>query len=326
MTWTAARSWCAPGGVPGRGTNVPVTPANPQVIALAREPAASHNARIPPTVSDLRRLLTDNLPLLHQVVRRVARAHRLRDHEVEELLSAVQLKLVENDYEALRRFEGRSTLATYLRSIVTRHLLDERAALWGKWRPSVYARRLGATAMQLELLMTRDGLGFREAVQTLRSTRSVVESDEHLHRISLGFPARAPRRFVDVAVLQHVSVDDAVDRRVDAERQAALAQRTGAALKAALDALAPQDQLLLKMHFEYNLPLSKIARTLQVEQRPLYRRKDQALALLGRELARQGVRREDIVQILGADLDFTAQDLSAATDDLAGKPARRPSK
>jgi RNA polymerase sigma factor (sigma-70 family) len=261
------------------------------------------------------------------VVRRVARAHRLRDHEVEELLSAVQLKLVENDYDALRRFEGRSSLGTYLRSIVTRHLLDERAALWGKWRPSVYAKRLGATVMQLELLMTRDGLGFRDAVQVLRSTRVVVESDEDLHRISRGFPARAPRRFVDVAVLQHVPVDDAVDRRVDAERQAALALRTGAALQAALHALAPQDQLLLKMHFEYNLPLSKIARTLQVEQRPLYRRKDQALALLGRELARQGVRREDIVQILGADLDFTAAaNFSAATDDLARKPARRPSK
>jgi len=251
----------------------------------------------------------------------VARNHRLRDHEVEELLSAVQLKLVENDYEALRRFEGRSSLATYLRSIVTRHLLDERTALWGKWRPSVYAKRLGATAMQLEMLMTRDGLGFGEAVQVLRSTRVVVESDEGLYRLSLGFPARAPRRFVDVSVLHHVAVDDAADRRIDAERQAALAMRTGVALKAALDALAPQDRLLLKMHFEYNLPLSKIAQVLQVEQKPLYRRKDQALALLGRELARQGLRREDIVQILGAELDLTP-----ATDDLARKPARRPSK
>jgi RNA polymerase sigma factor (sigma-70 family) len=237
------------------------------------------------------------------------------------LLGAVQLKLVENDYEALGRFEGRSSLATYLRSIVTRHLLDERAALWGKWRPSVYAKRLGATAMQLELLMTRDGLVFREAVQVLRSTRVVVESDEDLHRISLGFPARAPRRFVDVAVLHHVAVEDAVDRRIDGERQAALAMRTGAALTAAVDALAPQDRLLLKMHFEHNLPLSKIARMLQVEQKPLYRRRDQALAVLGRELTRQGVKREDIVQILGAELDLTP-----STVDLARKPARRPSQ
>jgi RNA polymerase sigma factor (sigma-70 family) len=288
---------------------------------LRLRPAGSHNARISPPPADLGRFLTDNLPLLRQVVRRVARNHRLRDHEVEELLGAVQLKLVENDYEVLRRFEGRSSLATYLGSIVTRHLLDERIALWGKWRPSVYARRLGATAMHLEMLMTRDGLAFGEAVQVLRSTRVVLESDDDLYRLSLGFRARAPRRFVDVAVLHHVAVDDAVDRHIDGERQAALAVRTGAVLKAALDALAPQDRLLLKMHFEYNLPFSKIARVLGVDQKPLYRRKDQALALLGEALAQQGLKREDIVQIRGADLDLTP-----ATDDLAGKPGSRPSK
>jgi RNA polymerase sigma factor (sigma-70 family) len=283
--------------------------------------AALHNARISATPSNPRRFLTENLPLLQQVVRRVAHHHRLRDHEVEELLGAVQLKLVENDYEALRRFEGRSSLATYLRSIVTRHLLDERTALWGKWRPSVYAKRQGETAMHLEMLMTRDGLGFGEAVQVLRSHRAVVESDQELYRLSLGFPARAPRRFVDVAVLQHVPVDPAVDERIDGERRAALAMRTGAALKAALEELNPQDRLLLKMHFEYNLPLSKIAKVLQVEQKPLYRRKDQALALLGRELARQGLRREDIVDILGE-----PHDLTSGTDDLPRKAAGRPSK
>jgi RNA polymerase sigma factor (sigma-70 family) len=251
----------------------------------------------------------------------VAHHHRLRDYEVEELLGAIQLKLVENDYEALRRFEGRSTLATYLRSIVTRHLLDERTARWGRWRPSVYARRLGATAMHLEMLMTRDGLGFAEAVQVLRSNRVVVESESELYRLSLGFPARAPRRFVDVAVLQRMPVDDAVDKHLDGERQAALALRTGAALNAALEALDPPDRLLLRMHFEHNLPLSKIARLLQMDQKALYRRKDQLLVLLGRELARQGLRREDIVGILGEDLDLRVE-----PDERTRKTATRPSK
>jgi RNA polymerase sigma factor (sigma-70 family) len=233
----------------------------------------------------------------------VARRHRLRDHEVEELLGAVQLKLVDNDYQAIRRFEGRSSLATYLRSIVTRHLLDERTALWGKWRPSVYAKHHGTTALQLEMLMARDGLRFAEAVQALRSTRVVLESEEELYRLSLGCPFRTPRRFVDVAVLQHVAIVDEVDSRIDGERLAALAMRTEAALKAALDTLEPQDRLLLKMHFEHDLPLSKIAQVLKVEQKPLYRRKDQALALLGQELARHGLSREHIVEILGEDGD-----------------------
>ena len=64
-------------------------------------------------------------------MRRVARRHRLPDHEADDLRSAVHLKFIENDYEVLRRFEGRSTLATYLTSIVTRQLLDNRNAEWG---------------------------------------------------------------------------------------------------------------------------------------------------------------------------------------------------
>ena len=288
--------------------------------ALAPRPGAPHNARISAT-SDPRRFLTENLPLLQHVVRRVAHSHRLRGHEVEELLGAVQLKLIENDYDALRRFEGRSSLATYFRSIVTRHLLDERTARWGKWRPSVYARRLGAIAMQLEMLMTRDRLGFDEAVRVLRCNYQVMEPERELYRLSLGFPARAPRRFVEATVLNQVAVHDTGHGQLDDGRRAALAARTAGALKAALAALAPQDRLLLKMHFVHNQPLSKIAQVLQVEPKPLYRRKDQVLALLGRELARQGLQREDIVDILGEDLDVTI-----GVDDAMGKAVERPSK
>jgi RNA polymerase sigma factor for flagellar operon FliA len=308
------------GGSAGRD-DIPVNSSESASHALAPRPPASHNARISSTPDDVRRFLTENLPLLQQVVRRVAHRHRLRGPEVEELLGAVQLKLIENDYEAIRRFEGRSSLATYFRSIVTRHLIDERTARWGKWRPSLFARRRGAMAMQLEMLMTRDRLPFDEAVQVLRSNHHVVESEEELYRLSLGFPARAPRRFVDAAVLDRLAVHDATQGHLDDDRRAVLAARTGAALQAALAALDSQDRLLLKMHFVHNLPLSKIAQVLQVEPKPLYRRKDQVLALLGRELARQGLQREDIMEVLGEDLDLTI-----GADDAMGKAEERPSK
>jgi len=48
------------------------------------------------------------------VVRTIARRHRLPADEADELGSSVRLKLVENDYEVLRKFEGRSQLRTYL--------------------------------------------------------------------------------------------------------------------------------------------------------------------------------------------------------------------
>ena len=43
-------------------------------------------------------------------------------------------------------------------AVIQRLFLDARIAKWGKWRPSVSARRLGGVAVLLERLLTRDGL------------------------------------------------------------------------------------------------------------------------------------------------------------------------
>ena len=262
-----------------------------------------YHSRISATQEDFARLLTDNLALLDQVVRRAAHRHRVPDDEVEELAGAVQLKLIDNDYEALRRFEGRASLATYLAAIVTRHILDDRNARWGKWRPSVYAKRRGRVAMQLEMLMTRDGLSFDEAVARLRATLRVPETDRELYDISRGFPARVPRRFVPADTLEHVAGGATADGGLEAERRAALAAKTAAALTDALQRLDDGDRVLLRMCFEQNLQLATIARALQVEQKPLYRRREQVLRTLRKALEQQGIGADDVRDITGEDLD-----------------------
>src|SRR5215208_5464467 len=52
-----------------------------------------------------------------------------------------------------RRFERRSSLPTYVTVVIQRLFLDYRNRLWGKWRPSSDAKRLGPTAMLLERLV-----------------------------------------------------------------------------------------------------------------------------------------------------------------------------
>jgi RNA polymerase sigma factor for flagellar operon FliA len=215
----------------------------------------------------------------------------------------MHLKLVENDHEVLRKFEQRSSLATYLTSIVVRHLIDEQNARWGKWRPSIYAKRHGAVAMHLEMLMTRDGLSFREAVQILRTNVHVTESEEELYQVSRGFPVRATRRFVGLESLDDVAHTGAADDDLDRRRRVEVATRTSAALKIALEALGPQDRVLLRMCFERGLPLSDVARALQLEHKPLYRRRAHVFAVLRRALEEQGISREDIQEITGGDLD-----------------------
>jgi RNA polymerase sigma factor (sigma-70 family) len=236
-------------------------------------------------------------------VRRIGHRHGLRPEEREELLGAMHLKLVENDYDALRRFEGRASFATYLSAVVARHLLDERNARWGKWRPSLYARRHGPVAVHLERLLTRDGLSFGEAVETLRSTLRVTESEAELYEVSLGFPARARRRFVPSDVLVEVPDPASSENGLERERRSELAERTAAALRDALNRLHDADRVLLRMCFEQELPLVAVARALQVDQKSLYRRRAHVLAALRRSLEQQGISATDIREIIGTDLE-----------------------
>jgi RNA polymerase sigma factor (sigma-70 family) len=252
---------------------------------------------------DYQKLLTDNLSLLQRVVQGVARRHRLRPDEADDIFGDVQLKLVENDYQILRQFQQRASLRTYLTVVVTRHVLDKRNALWGKWRPSAYAKRLGPIATQLERFITRDGLSFQEAVQSLRMNYFVSEPEEELYRMSLGFPDRLARSFVNDAMLHDAPGSKSPEPRFELERRAALSRKTGLALNAALAGLDTVDRLLLKMYFKEDLQISSIAKVLKIDQKLLYRRKERVLAVLARELAAQGVERNDVLEILGEDLE-----------------------
>ena len=97
------------------------------------------------------------LPVIDDVAAQVCRRHRLNAGEADDFKSEVRLHFIERNYEVLRKFEGRCTLSTYVNVVVQRVFLDYRNRMWGRWRPSTEARRLGPTAMLIERLVTRDG-------------------------------------------------------------------------------------------------------------------------------------------------------------------------
>jgi RNA polymerase sigma factor (sigma-70 family) len=70
-----------------------------------------------------------------RVVRLVARRDRLSDDEADDLRSLTFLKLLQ-DTRVLRRFQRRSTMATYLAVVVRRLLVDQRRRQFGRRRPS----------------------------------------------------------------------------------------------------------------------------------------------------------------------------------------------
>jgi RNA polymerase sigma factor for flagellar operon FliA len=253
---------------------------------------------------DYSKLLTENLGLLKSVVQSVARRHHLAIEEAEEAFGDLQLKLVENDYQILRQFQQRASLRTYLTVVATRHVLDRRNAIWGRWRPSIHAKRMGRVAILLERMLMRDRLTFEEAVQSLRYNHNIVATDDELHRISAGFPQRSTRQFVDAAVLDDVPAPEMPGVDLDASRTSTLAGKIAAAMRSALAELDSIDRLILKMHFQESIRISSIAKVLKIEQKLLYRRRDRVLAGLAHQLAREGIARDEVRAIIGDDLQF----------------------
>ena len=63
---------------------------------------------------DYQQLLVDHLDQVNRIVRLVARRHRLPAFDADEFAGVVRFKLVDRYFAILRKFQGRSSLTTYL--------------------------------------------------------------------------------------------------------------------------------------------------------------------------------------------------------------------
>jgi RNA polymerase sigma factor for flagellar operon FliA len=244
-------------------------------------------------------LFVSHLPLIDSIIAQVCRRHHLSAGEVEEISSEIRLRLIERNYEVLRRFQGRSSLRTYLIVVVHRLFLDHRIKLWGKWRPSIAAKRLGPVAILLERLVARDGWSFEQAVEVLRTNHGVEESREALWKLHVQLPPHAAGR-------HFVSEDAGRDLTSSAPSPAAnliraeqdfLGNRVHQALERALRTLTPEERLVVRMRFEDAFPVSEIASALHLDQKRLYRTINAILARLRERLLAQGISLEDVTTL-----------------------------
>jgi RNA polymerase sigma factor (sigma-70 family) len=233
--------------------------------------------------------------LIERVIRFVCRRRSLGDEEREEFAGEVRLKLVENDYAVLSSFEGRSSLPTFLTTVVTRLFFDWMRSRRGRPRPSAAARRLGAVAIELERLLYWQGFSFDEACRILQDNHGVEHSVGELESMAGQLPSRAiDRTFEGGERTTHlVSETEPPDESaLDRERHAE-ADRVVAVLEEELGTLDAEDRLVLKMRFESDFKIADIARTLNLPAKPLYRRIEKLLRTLRRGLERRGIGKDD---------------------------------
>lgn len=244
-------------------------------------------------------LFVSQLPLIEQVISFIARRHHLRTEDADELGAHVKLKLLENDYALLRKFQGRSSLRTYLSTVIQRLFLDYRIASWGKWRPSAEAKRLGQVAILLERLLTRDGYSIDEAYEVMTTNHRLTETRAELERLASRLPPRAKRRFESDDVLGDLpSAERPADQIVVDRESTQVGLRVQAALRGALADLEGQDRLILTMRFDDGKTVAEIATVLRLEQKALYRRIDRLMASLRNELEAAGIQRAAVVEML----------------------------
>ena len=239
-------------------------------------------------------LFTSQLDLIDGVIESICRRHCCGQDECEDFASWARLKLIDNDYAILAKFQGRSSLSTYLTTVIHNLFRDYRISKWGKWRPSAAAKKRGPEAVQLETLLRRDGLSVPEAIEILKANYGVRTSRDELEALASELPTRPQRQMADLETVREPGIDGGVDHKVVDGELEALAARTADILGEALATLDAEDRLILRMRFQDGFTVAGIASALDLEPRPLYRRIHKCLARLRLEFERRGLAAEEL--------------------------------
>ena len=281
-------------------------------LTLAARQSIRHRsgdtARVSPANTEhYEALFLANLSVIEKTIHFVCHRHKVAAADVEEFASEVKLKLVDRNYQVLRKFEGRSSLPTFLTVVIQRIYLDFRNHQWGKWRPSAEARRLGPLAIRLETLMARDGLAFAEACRHLEVSEptAVVEAD--LIEILARLPLRVRRTMVAEEALENTMSDAQADQSALLAERRAAGERIARVLDAAVRQFTEQDRLILRLRFQEGFSIVAISRALHLECKPLYRRLEGLLKELRSALRESGVddgQARDVLEGTGLDISL----------------------
>jgi RNA polymerase sigma factor (sigma-70 family) len=252
--------------------------------------------------ADAESLFLDNLPYIERILGALARRYGMRGDEADDFASWAKTRLIENDYAVLAKFRGESSFTTYLTVVLSMLAREYLVQQSGRWRPSAAARRAGLLATRLETLVYRDRLPLGHAGEQLRTSGETTRTDNELAAVLVRLPRREPIRPTDAGnePLKGLASTMRADEILELESRAIEWERARRALVRALDSLTEEDRVVVRLRFWEGLSIADIARTLNVPQKPLYRRLERALVVLRQKLESDGIGAE-LARALTAD-------------------------
>lgn len=291
------------------------------ILTRIRSDFAARLLRIPVKPIDAEDLFLTNLCLIDRAIGYVCRRNRIDRDEGEEFSSYVKYKLIESNYAIIRKFEGRSTLSTYMTTVIQRMFFQYRVQMWGKWRPSAEARRIGDKGITLERLLTRDGFTYSEAVAILTSGSDPAYTVAEIEAMYLRLPVRQPRPML-VPAIENTDNGPAVEQELFSGERADLARRAAAVIDEAMESMDAEDQMILRMRFCNGRKVPEIGRALRLDDKKLYKRIDKLLAQLKLALEQAGIPGDAVCELL----EHPDHELSFTFSAAEGKAELRHSK
>jgi len=281
-----------------------------------------------PPIHDPEDFLARNLPQVERVIGWVGRRRGLSADENEEFRSRVLVRLVENDYDVLRKFRGLSSVQTFLVTVIQRLLLDYIAQERGRWRPSAAALKRGTLAVELEKLMVRGRRSFEEAFAALSARHGEALDRDELFRLAAELPLRRATTLVPLELVEHLAAQgQSAEKELGRIRHVEQSARLSAALRDALADLPAEDRLLIRLRYVEGLTVAQLARSFGGNQVALYRRFEKIQERLRKLLVRRRTVRESVDEMLGcADARKSLDFFDDAVDDRGGgeDPGEKP--
>lgn len=236
--------------------------------------------------------------LIERFARKQAWKFHLSREAADDLVSDVMFKLLERDYGRLRKFSGEKSIEGFLATTVANLANDFVTSRWGKFRASAGATRLGPVAVQLEILLVREGLTMDAACELLWSG-GVTLTRQELEELAAKLPPRTLKRMEAIeSAIDLPSPENSPEVALAEQEAAARAGRAEAVLRETLASWPPQDRLIFLMRFRHGRRIADIARYLGLQEHPLYNRVEKLLRLLRAAFEAAGLDARSVLEML----------------------------
>lgn len=241
----------------------------------------------------------EQLPTIERAIAFVCRRYKLTPTESEDFASSVKLKLIENDYAILRKFEHRSTFSSFIAVTVRRMLINQWVQERGRWNASAEAKRMGDAAVRLEVLLHREGRTLDEVIPIVATAFDLDNS--RVEEMARRLPPRRPRpRDVDVEQIDYEKglPGDVVESAAFEDERKKVATRAREIIRGALANVSEDDRVILRLRFFGGMSVADIARSLHLEQKLLYRRIERHLHAIRDALDEAGIRGDELDSVI----------------------------